>query len=63
MIPYAVSFELFNGHCDLCQHILKSRPMYIIKIPGIDTKQVRYWCNVCASRHEKYIILKVITKN
>jgi len=63
IIPYAVSFEIFNGHCQKCQIKLRSRPMYIVKFPNLATKQIHYWCNYCASLHEKYIITLVITKN
>jgi len=63
MLPYAVSFEVFNGHCQMCQIKLRSRPMYIVKFPNLETKQIMYWCNYCASLHEKYIITLIITKN
>jgi len=63
IIPYAVSFEHFVGHCQFCNIRLKSRPMYIVKFPSLETNQVRYWCNYCASLHEKYIICLIITKN
>ncbi len=63
MIPFAVSFERFNGHCEKCQIKLHSRPMYIIKIPSLETNQIRYWCNYCAALHKKYIICMIITKN
>jgi len=63
ILPYAVSFELFNGHCEICQIKLRSRPMYIVKFPNLETNQVHYWCNYCASLHEKYIITLIITKN
>jgi len=63
MLPYAVSFELFKGHCEMCEIKLHSRPMYIVKFPNLSTHQVRYWCNYCASLHEKYIITHIITKN
>jgi len=62
-IPYAVCYELFTGHCDFCQIKLNSRPMYVVKFPTLQTNQVRYWCNYCASIHEKYIICLIITKN
>jgi len=63
LIPYAVGFDRFCGYCDFCKSKLKSRPMYIVKFPTLETKQVRYWCNYCASIHEKYIICLIITKN
>ncbi len=63
MIPYAVNYEKFNGHCDWCNRLLRSRPMYILKIPHLETKQVRYFCSYCASIHEKYIIMLILTKN
>jgi len=63
IIPYAVNFSLFNGHCDFCNSVLRTRPMYIVKFPTLETNQVRYWCNYCASIHEKYIICLIITKN
>jgi len=63
MMPFAVGFDLFNGHCNLCEIKLRSRPMYIVKFPHLATKQVRYWCNYCASIHEKYIVCMIITKN
>jgi len=62
-LPYAVNFELFIGRCDFCSCLLRSRPMYIVKFPTLETNQVRYWCNYCASLHEKYIICLIITKN
>jgi len=63
MIPFAVGFELFTGHCEMCEIKLRSRPMYVVKFPNLETNQVRYWCNYCASLHEKYIISLTITKN
>jgi len=63
LIPYAVNFDLFNGHCDFCNSVLRARPMYLVRFPGLETNQVRYWCNYCASLHEKYIICLIITKN
>jgi len=63
MIPFAVGFDLFNGHCEICEQKLNSRPTYIVKFPNLETYQVRYWCNYCASLHEKYIISLIITKN
>jgi len=63
LIPFAVSYTLFNGHCDMCKQILRSRPMYVVKFPTLETNQVRYWCNYCASLHKKYIICFIITKN
>jgi len=63
LTPYAVGYELFNGHCEICHIKLKSRPMYIVKFPNLETNQIRYWCNFCASIHQKYIITLVITKN
>jgi len=62
-IPYAVNYERFNGHCEFCGCVLHSRPMYIMKFPHIQTNQVKYFCNYCASIHEKYIIFLIITKN
>jgi len=62
-IPFAVGFDLFNGHCELCKIKLRSRPMYIVKFPNLETNQIRYWCNYCASIHDKYIISLIITKN
>jgi len=62
-LPFAVSFEIFNGHCQKCQIKLHSRPMYIVKFPNLETNQVMYWCNYCAGLHEKYIISLIITKN
>jgi len=63
MVPYAVGFERFKGHCEICEQKLNSRPMYIVKFPNLETNQVRYWCTYCASLHEKYIICLIITKN
>jgi len=63
LIPYAVGYDLFHGHCELCNQVLKSRPMYIVKFPNLETNQVRFWCNYCASIHKKYIIMLIITKN
>jgi len=63
MIPWAVSYELFKGHCEICEQKLMSRPTYIVKFPNVETNQVRYWCNYCASLHKKYIICMLITKN
>jgi len=63
LIPIAVNFELFHGHCDFCEKRLYSRPMYILKFPHIDTMQVRYFCRYCAEIHEKYIQFLIITKN
>jgi len=63
MVPYAVSFNLFNGHCEKCQIKLHSRPMYIVKFPNLEVKQICYWCGYCASLHSKYIISLIITKN
>jgi len=63
LTPIAVSFELFNGHCEICKTVLHSRPMYIVKYPHLETKQINYWCTYCASLHEKYIIALIITKN
>jgi len=62
-LPAAVGFELFTGHCEICDQKLRSRPMYIVKFPNLERNQVRYWCNYCASLHEKYIIQLIITKN
>jgi len=53
-IPYAVNYELFNGHCEFCNCVLHSRPMYVLKF---------HFCPYCASLHEKYIIFLIITKN
>jgi len=63
IIPYAVSFEIFTGRCEICQTRLRSRPMYVVKFPNLSTNQIHYWCNYCASLHEKYIITLIITKN
>jgi len=63
LIPIAVNFENFNGHCEYCSKILKSRPMYMVRFPNLETNQIRYWCSYCASLHEKYIICLIITKN
>jgi len=63
LIPYAVGFERFNGHCEMCEIKLSSRPLYIVKFPNLETKQIRYWCNYCASLHSKYIIAFIILKN
>jgi len=63
MVPYAVAYEKFHGHCEMCETVLKSRPMYVVKFPNLETNQVRFWCNYCASLHEKYIICFIITKN
>jgi len=62
-LPLAVGFELFNGHCEMCDGKLSSRPMYIVNFPNLERYQVRYWCNYCAGLHEKYIIALFITKN
>jgi len=61
--PLAVKFDLFNGHCEMCQIKLHSRPMYLLKIPRTEVTQVRYFCGYCASLYEKYIIGLIITKN
>ena len=61
--PIAVKFDNFVGHCEYCKTKLKSRPLYIVKMPNLDTYQVKYWCNYCAGIHEKYIISLIITKN
>jgi len=63
LTPYAVCYNRFNGHCDICQQQLHSRPMYVVKFPNLETNQVRYWCTYCASIHKKYIIMLIITKN
>lgn len=63
MIPLAVGFELFKGHCEMCEQKLRSRPMYLVKFPNLEKYQVRFWCNYCASLHSKYIISLIITKN
>jgi len=62
-IPYAVGFDLWNSHCQYCNVLLHSRPMYVVKFPTLETNQVCYWCPYCASIHEKYIICLIITKN
>jgi len=64
-IPLAAKFDLFNGHCEMCQIKLKSRPMYILKVPNKyqNSLQIRYLCQYCAGLHEKYIIMFFITKN
>jgi len=61
--PMAVKFDLFNGHCELCTKILRSRPMYILKIPGTNILEIKYLCHYCAELHEKYIVCFIITKN
>jgi len=61
--PYAVSFNLFNGHCEQCLGKLRSRPMYVMKLPGLEVLQIKYLCNYCAGLHEKYIKFLIITKN
>jgi len=63
IIPYAVGYDRYIGHCELCNNKLNSRPMYVVKFPNLETNQVRYWCPYCASIHEKYIICLIITKN
>jgi len=63
LCPIAVNFELFHGHCEICETKLHSRPMYIVKFPNVQHYQVRYWCQYCAGLHEKYIISLIITKN
>jgi len=63
LCPMAVNFNLFNGHCEFCQKVLRSRPMYIVKFPTLETLQVKYWCSYCAGIHEKYIKFLIITKN
>jgi len=64
-IPLAAKFDLFTGHCEMCQIKLHSRPMYILKVPNKyeKTLQIRYLCQYCAGLHEKYIIMFFITKN
>jgi len=61
--PLAVKFDLFHGHCELCQKRLQSRPMYIVKMPNLEHYQIKYWCTYCAGIHERYIISLIITKN
>jgi len=61
--PFAVKFELFHGHCEFCDLVLHSRPMYIMKIPGNDMYQIKYLCQYCAGLHEKYIKFMIISKN
>jgi len=63
MIPYAVKFDLYHGHCEMCEQKLESRPMYLLKIPNLDLPQIKYLCRYCAGLHEKYIISFFITKN
>jgi len=63
LIPIAVAYHLFNGHCDICQQKLRSRPMYILKIPRLERFQIKYLCSYCAKLHEKYIRFLIITKN
>jgi len=61
--PMAVKFDLYHGHCELCELKLHSRPMYILKIPGNPVYQIRYLCQYCAGLHEKYIVSFFILKN
>jgi len=61
--PMAVKFDLFTGHCEMCQQKLHSRPLYLLKIPNNDITQIRYFCGYCAGLHQKYIIGLIITKN
>jgi len=63
LIPLAVCYDNFIGHCEFCQKVLRSRPMYIVKLPTLETLQVKYWCTYCASIHQKYIKFLIITKN
>jgi len=32
---------LFTNHCEMCGQILRSRPMYIVKFPNLETNQIR----------------------
>jgi len=63
LMPMAVKFDLFTGYCELCQQILRSRPMYILKIPGDPIYKIKYLCQYCAGLHKKYIIAFYILKN
>jgi len=63
MLPIAVKFDLFHGHCELCQQVMKSRAMYIMKVPNENVLQIKYLCGYCAGLHEKYIRFLIITKN
>jgi len=63
LIPTAVKFDLWIGHCELCMNQLRSRPMYVLKIPNDPVLKIKYLCQYCASLHEKYIIAFYILKN
>jgi len=63
LMPIAVKFDLFIGHCELCKLKLKSRPVYIMKIPNNPIHQIKYLCQYCAGLHEKYIVSFFILKN
>ena len=61
--PLAVKFDNYTGHCEFCQHKLRSRPVYVMKIPGHSMYEIKYLCQYCAGLHEKYIISLFILKN
>jgi len=63
LIPTAAKFDLFIGHCELCNLKLKARPMYVLKIPNDPVYKIKYLCQYCANLHEKYIIMFFILKN
>jgi len=63
LIPTATKFDLFIGRCELCDHKLTSRPMYVLKIPGQNMYKIKYLCQYCANLHEKYIVMFFILKN
>jgi len=63
MQPLAVKFDKFNFHCEQCSQILRSRPMYLMKRPGVNVLSIKYLCNYCAGLHEKYIVSLIITSN
>jgi len=63
MIPLAVKFDLFHGHCENCQAIMRSRMMYLLKKPKDNMLTIKYLCSYCASLHEEFIRFLIITKN
>jgi len=63
MLPLAVKFDLWVGHCELCDLKMRARTMYILKIPNNPVLQIKYLCGYCAGLHEKYIRFLIITKN
>jgi len=63
LIPTACKFDLYHGHCELCEQKLQSRPMYILKIPNDPVYKIKYLCQYCANLHEKYIVMFFILKN